>query len=138
MLINDITLLGGRVLKKRDKLSHGGRGVEQNISLIYWYVDIPDVTAGYVRLSDLIWFSDNFKILLHVWNVKLSQIVCPVISNNYSTLCVKFKSKPLCIILWLRQPSFIQRQILLKKTGKTFFKVTKRQHFHIYNFYMLS
>ena len=33
-----------------------------------WYIDMPDVTTGYGKLSDLNVFVWDFLILLHIWN----------------------------------------------------------------------
>ena len=34
----------------------------------FWYINLPNVTAGYGRFSDLISFFGNFNILLQIWN----------------------------------------------------------------------
>ena len=57
----------------------------------FWYVDMPDVTAGYWRFADLIAFfgSSSYIIIFYIF-IKLSHIVSLVIRLNlmtYVTVC---------------------------------------------------
>ena len=47
----------------------------------YWYVHMPNVTAGYEGSSDSIAFFEKFHIIWHVWNI--------IVSLNFDKLCVK-------------------------------------------------
>ena len=50
--------------------------------LILWYVNIPNVNAGYERFSDSIVLCENVHVLQNVvWNV--------IASSSFCKLCVK-------------------------------------------------
>ena len=49
----------------------------------FWFICIPNVTAGYGRFSDLIAFFGHFYIFLHVLHV--------ITSSNFYKLCVNSK-----------------------------------------------
>ena len=81
---------------------------------IFWYFNIPNVTAGYGRFSDSMALFENFHILLHVRHV--------ITSSNFYKLYVKveLKSKSIYNQFWVYYFSDGKQNVLLLYMKKAF------------------